>query len=181
MTIATTASDIQYRAKPNSKIKADDVPRIAEELAQLATLHGDTLAPASVVGAASDPKSAMHAYFEWDDSAAAQEYRIDQARHLIRSIEVIVVTKPGPDPERAWARQYHHVRVSAPDEEPERRYVPIGIVSSRENMMEQVLANAQRELFGWRERVRTYQSLEEFRHLRDILRAIDELQERIRP
>src|SRR5215207_7682171 len=113
MTIATETG-LEYRARPNSHVKQADVPRIAEELAQIATAHGGSIAPVSVVSAAREPTSAMHPYFEWDDPAAAQEYRLEQARGLVRSIEVKVIRTPAENPERTWVRQYHHVRLSEP-------------------------------------------------------------------
>lgn len=42
------------------------------------------LTPERVVDAARSPKSALHNHFEWDDSIAAQRYRIEQAREILR-------------------------------------------------------------------------------------------------
>jgi len=53
------------------------------------------LTPGSVVDAARDPKSPLHSYFEWDDTAAAELFRDRQARDLIRSVSITVHT-PGP-------------------------------------------------------------------------------------
>lgn len=61
--------------------------------AELAAMmeHGGSLLPAAVVEWARDKEtSALHACFEWDDSRAAEKYRIEQARGFIR----IVVTVP---------------------------------------------------------------------------------------
>lgn len=51
------------------------------------------LDPERVVEAARNPKSALHACFEWDDSAAAHAWRIAQARALIRSAEVTITVR----------------------------------------------------------------------------------------
>jgi hypothetical protein len=48
----------------------------------------------TVVEAAADPASPLHPHFEWDDTAAAQRYRLTQARTLIRSQKIQV--KIGP-------------------------------------------------------------------------------------
>lgn len=61
---------------------------IAAELAKLTLLGGGVLTPHAVVGAAKDPLSAMHAQFTWDDDEAADAWRLDQARQLIRSVKV---------------------------------------------------------------------------------------------
>lgn len=39
-----------------------------------------------LVARAADPKNPLHSSFEWDDTAAAHEYRLIQARRLIGSV-----------------------------------------------------------------------------------------------
>lgn len=54
------------------------------ELDQISARAGGLLIPLHVVEFARDPNTALHSAFEWDDSAAAHKYRIEQARELIR-------------------------------------------------------------------------------------------------
>lgn len=54
------------------------------------------LLPADVVEAARDPASPLHSHFEWNDSAAAEKYRLDQARTLIRSVKIEVTVRDVP-------------------------------------------------------------------------------------
>ena len=54
--------------------------------AEMSTLSEIT--PANVLELARDENSALHDAFEWDDSVAAEKYRLGQARKLIISIEV---------------------------------------------------------------------------------------------
>lgn len=42
------------------------------------------LTTSGVLKMASDPASPLHNLFEWDDSKAAHQYRLDQARHTIK-------------------------------------------------------------------------------------------------
>ena len=51
-----------------------------------------TLRPERVVEAAKAKDHPWHDRFEWDDTAAAEQYRINQARVLIRSVEVRITT-----------------------------------------------------------------------------------------
>lgn len=44
-----------------------------------------------VLADARDESSPLHAYFEWDDTAAAERYRLAQAQDLIRRVKVTVV------------------------------------------------------------------------------------------
>lgn len=56
--------------------------------------HLGILQPAHVVEAAEDEASPLHPLFEWDNSKASHEYRLWQARHLIRAT-VVTVGKNG--------------------------------------------------------------------------------------
>lgn len=52
------------------------------------------ITPASVLDEARDEASPLHPHFEWDDSEAAEQYRLVQARGLIRRYKVTVEVKP---------------------------------------------------------------------------------------
>lgn len=64
---------------------------VAGRLEEIRLKNGGVLRPTDVVGAARDPKSVLHGEFEWDDTVAAERFRIDQARTLISSVSVTVV------------------------------------------------------------------------------------------
>lgn len=66
---------------------------IAARLAKIAEENGGNLTPDAVLEDARSKKSPLHDQFEWDDSEAAHKYRIEQARVLIRSVRVEVVTE----------------------------------------------------------------------------------------
>jgi hypothetical protein len=58
--------------------------QVQEELEEIAQQHNGILYPADVVEFAKDENTALHNHFEWDDSEAAQHYRLWQARQVIR-------------------------------------------------------------------------------------------------
>ena len=64
----------------------------------LRTLESETgrLDPELVVDAARDPTSPLHPFFEWDDSEAARQHRIGQARQLIRRVRIDVTVHDVP-------------------------------------------------------------------------------------
>ncbi len=64
---------------------------IVKALEDIAASHGGYLRPASVVDAARDPSNPLHSEFEWDDSLAADNYRIAQAGALIRRVKFTIV------------------------------------------------------------------------------------------
>jgi hypothetical protein len=57
--------------------------RAREELNNLREELGGTLRPIDLVNFARDPKTALHTYFDWDDSLAAEKWRLHQARMFI--------------------------------------------------------------------------------------------------
>ncbi len=54
------------------------------ELAQITKAHGGVLYGEDVIEFASDPATELYCEFEWDDTLAAHQYRLEQARHVIR-------------------------------------------------------------------------------------------------
>jgi hypothetical protein len=76
-----------YRFKPWARLSGDP-QRVGEEIERLREDEG-TIAPERIVDHAREPESVLHGYFTWDDSAAAEAFRVQQARHLLRSIVVV--------------------------------------------------------------------------------------------
>ena len=62
---------------------------VIERLKQLETEQGE-LTTEVVLADAQDESSPLHGYFEWDDRAAAYQWRTEQARRLIRSVRLVV-------------------------------------------------------------------------------------------
>lgn len=105
---------------------------IIAELTRLAKANDGRLTPDNVVDAAQDEASPLHQCFEWDNDAAAHMFRVEQARHLIRSVRVDVTTS------------HHTVRVPAFVHDPEcergeQGYVSIRQLSSDEDKSREVV------------------------------------------
>lgn len=75
--------------------------QIISELNRIASRNGGVLKPEVVVEEARRPSSPLHSKFQWDDSVAAHEYRIFQARNLIRVV-VHVLPNGSDEMERVW-------------------------------------------------------------------------------
>ena len=91
--------------------------RIAQALGEIA--QGQPLTPEAVVAVATDPDHVLHESFEWNDSVASHNYRVWQARHLIRGVKI--VTPEGQKTSRFVSvkigtnRQYEDIRVVVKD------------------------------------------------------------------
>ena len=74
--------------------------KIKQELEYISDQNNGVLRPIDVIEYAKDENTALHNCFEWDDSKAAHEHRLWQARQVIR---VHVTVLPGSnDPVRAY-------------------------------------------------------------------------------
>lgn len=69
-----------------------DMSAAKQALQALADLHDGRLTPEVVIAAAKPSDSPLHAHFDWNNKTAAHSWRIEQARTLIRSVRVEIVT-----------------------------------------------------------------------------------------
>lgn len=67
---------------------------VRNEIEKLA--DGGLIRPADVVEAARSPDSVLHDYFTWDDGEAAEKWRLEEARRLIRVVVVKQVNEAEP-------------------------------------------------------------------------------------
>lgn len=115
--------------------------RLRHILQQLADPHGN-LDPATVVDAATPATSPLHDYFTWDDGEAADKWRLDEARQLIRRVRITVIPQPDTPPIRVRA----FVSVDGAGENETRAYRPLADVANDDELRERVLAEARRDL-----------------------------------
>lgn len=121
--------------------------------------HGE-LTPKDVLDDARHDNSPLHSFFEWNDGAAAEAYRLQQARGLIRSV-VAIYTRP--DMPAVRTKMFVHIAESGAP-----HYREASHAMSQKKTREMVLQRAWTELKAWRER---YKSLREFA---DLFAVIDE-------
>lgn len=111
-----------------------------EELQSIADSHDGVLRAHDVVSFARDPSTSLHSRFEWNNGKAAHEYRLWQARQLIR---VSVTMLPKVDTE------YRAFVSLMPDRKEEgggyRRTIDVLTKkSSRDQLLSQALAELER-------------------------------------
>lgn len=97
---------------------------IAAELERIYVRDQGLLTPDAVVAEAKNKSNALHNFFEWTDRDAAHQYRLDQARQLIRSVRVNVTTKTTVIESVAYV---HH-----PDLVSEQGYVSVRSITERD-------------------------------------------------
>lgn len=70
--------------------------KIIAELRRIARANDGVLAPENVVNAARSVRSPLHKLFDWDDTAAAEKWRIHQARQVLRVTVEFVGSEKSP-------------------------------------------------------------------------------------
>jgi hypothetical protein len=66
---------------------------VSEELEKIREANNGILYPQSVVDFARDPSTELHSKFEWDNTVAGENFRIWQARKVIRALVTIIPHK----------------------------------------------------------------------------------------
>ena len=143
-----------YQWKDASRIKADaqKAGAVFEHLESTVGLTARTLLDAS------RPKDAvLHREFEWNDSKAAEKYREDQARHIIRSLCVKPVEE-SQEPVRA----YFKVSSSQP-------YSSIVTIQADSEKMSSLLDIAKSELVAFQSK---YNTLKELKPVFDAIKEV---------
>lgn len=170
-----TVEAVSFSWKPNSRIpvKPEDA-----YVALRAIHHRDqAITPVAVVDSARDPSSPLHAAFEWDDTEAARSYREEQARHLMRSLE-ITFRKPDGEltrPVRAVVKLVSSeddpaLDIGTEDATQPNVYLPVRQVMTEEAHRRRYVRQALRELSMWRQR---YRDIAEFAKLFEVIDGLE--------
>lgn len=134
---------------------------IGEALGKIAAECEGELAPRAVVEAARKPRHPLHQHFEWDDTIAAEQYRIDQARNLIRVVRVI-------DTEATEGTTRAFISINAKEGV---SYRAVADVKQSADLQLAVMAQADRDLEAFTRR---------YRELADICEIVGDAREKLK-
>ena len=138
-----------------------DADIVGRHLEHLRAREKGELTPADLVADARSHNSPLHSFFEWDDTAAAEAYRLTQARRLIRTIVAVYVREDKP---ALRTRAYTHIA-----EGPTSHYRETTAALAFTPTRAKVLARAWEEFSAWRQR---YQDLQELSGLFEAADAV---------
>lgn len=136
---------VVVKAKTNAQIHAE---RRAALLAIQQRNADKLLVPSEVVDEARDPASPIHECFTWDDSVAAEKWRIEEAGVLIRSVVIEY------DPRWNSERVPQFVSLSCDRNRDGGGYRRTDRVLSSARLRAELELTAKKELSGWLERHR---------------------------
>ncbi len=98
----------------------------------------------------------LHNEFEWDDSVAGEKYRLSQAAHMIRNVQIVPITDEVKGPPCRAGMDV--VRVE-PSGEQRRGFMFTPSVMSDEKLSDQVVQNALSALKTWNRLYKDYAKL----------------------
>lgn len=84
-----------YNWKMKGLAKKVDPSIAANELQRIQSVYG-SITPEILVKEAKKRNSPLHKIFEWNDTKAAENYRLQQARILLNNIQVTIITDNEP-------------------------------------------------------------------------------------
>ena len=113
------------------------------ELETIRSAAGGVLSPEAVVEFARNENTALHSYFTWDDTEAAREYRLWQARQVIRVCVTVSDDVQGP-PIRTY--------VSLHEDRGNEGYRLLTDVLSDSQRREKLLIQSLNELQSWQQK-----------------------------
>ena len=126
---------------------------VGTELERIEKSAGE-LTPELVLKRATPKNSTLHPCFEWDNTKAAEGYRLEQARYLLRSVEVVVESDDSSG-NTVEIRAFHNVENDTGDS------VYVSVAQARENpeYWQQIKDKALSEIRAWKQK---YQSIKDF-------------------
>jgi hypothetical protein len=146
----------KFKASSGARFGDKKAQIYAERLVEISKKRGE-ITPPLVLKDAKNPKSPLHSYFEWDNTKAAEKWRIAQAGELIRHIDVEVIKDDGKTED---IRYFFSVQSDeSTTSEPKSVYVSLNTIMTDSDKRAEVIAYAKRELLGWKERYQQYSEL----------------------
>lgn len=131
-----------------------DVQLVGKTLDEIVAAKQHRAKAEDIVAAAVDPKSPIHAAFEWDDSECGKEHRLEQARILLRSYQVLIVREDKPD---TYVRA--NLAIEAEDDGRKSTYGGVVETLSDEEMRALYLKQAIQYLLAFKKRFMAHQDL----------------------
>lgn len=147
MTVAT------WRSGP-CVFKAD-AQKVADEISSI----GLSVKPEEIVDKARDENTELHKCFEWDDTKAAEKYRVYQARQIVCHL---IIREVNDEPQKREVRFFYKT-------DNQEGYKPVSYIMRNEDEYHKLLDRALTELKAFQ---RKYSTLKE---LDGLFEAINEL------
>lgn len=130
-----------------------DAQKVADEIGKI----GEDVTPAQIVERARDKTTELHKCFEWDDSVAADKYRLYQARKVVCHLVIKEIEEKGNS---TPVRVFHKTERGG-------GYKPFELIVKNKTEYEKLLEQAMSELRAFKAKYHTLSELDEILALID--------------
>ena len=135
------AFEYKYRVNGLVKASAEITGKVCKDLID----SDGAVTPARLVEVSKPKNAPLHGEFEWNNTIAAQKYREEQARQIIKNIVIIEVDEKEEEPKQAkcWVNSD---RAFVPTDERLHKYVTIDTALNNESWKDNLLKAAKRDM-----------------------------------
>lgn len=124
-------------------------PEVLNEIIQVQKTEG--LTAENLLEKAKDESSPLHNFFDWNDTSAANQYRLYQARLIINEVKILVGEK------ELFA--FENVNISIQEKQTNREYKPVIEILNNDDYRKQVITTALNNIDYWKEKYAEYKEL----------------------
>lgn len=149
----------KYKFRPNSPYKDDDADAIGKFLEQ--KFPDKKFNSRDVVEIARPKNSPIHDYFEWDDTIAAERYRIRQAQQLVAALYIEIT-------DSSITKAYEALRI---EDVKDNVFVDQKTIETDVYLTDQVIQIAYKQLIHWKLKNEKYRDV-----FGGVLDAIEDLE-----
>lgn len=153
-----------YKWKTGTRYTPSLAQKAGEVCSSLAS--EGALTPSNLVDVSRPEEAPLHKLFEWNDLVAAEEYRKSQARHMIRSIEV--VNEKNPDDRKPV---FYHIQI----EKEEPKYETLSAIVQDVDKLTALLRDARRDMETFTSKYRSLEALSDVNEA--MYKALEETEE----
>ncbi len=156
----------EYRWKLSGRMYPIPAQLVGEAIEDISKKH-DGVTPQLLVDESREETAPMHPLFEWDNTIAAENYRIVQGREVLRSIVVVRISE---DPTESGETIRAFVNVAPLKDTTERKWVPIQEAIDDPHLYDQLVNRAYQDLVAFEKK---YNILRNEVRLRGVFSMID--------
>lgn len=143
--------------------KNKDPQAIAEEIYSIS----DSPTKEQIVDKARDENSELHDLFEWDDAVAAEEWRQEQAKNILRKLKVEFIQGDGE--KEPATKEFRPVRLFFGNPNDRKGFVSIFKIMEDKETYQNLLNKAKAELVAFENK---YKMLEELNPIFEIIHKL---------
>lgn len=148
---------LQVATRAISLNKVVDPQKAGEAIEELRDDNGE-VTPEVLVDAARPKRSFFHKSFNWEDVDCAERYRLEQARYILRSVQVVVEV-----PEGSTRKIRAFTSVSSVEDPRKRAYVhTVEAMESSDDIQTEILHQCLAGLVAWRRKWADLNELSDF-------------------